>query len=123
MTIVASRRGFLLGLGAALAAPAIVRAASLMPVKALPFGPRIEGMRTEWLPCVDFDFTKGTVTIHRPAYWQRRLANAELAALTEEPPVILPITDFVRGGHLTPEGLYVGPGVESAKVMMPSVWS
>lgn len=31
-----SRRGFLTGLGAILAAPAIVRVASLMPVKALP---------------------------------------------------------------------------------------
>lgn len=31
-----SRRGFLLGLGGALAAPAIVKAASLMPIKAPP---------------------------------------------------------------------------------------
>jgi len=31
-----ARRNFLLGLGAAIAAPAIVRAGSLMPVKALP---------------------------------------------------------------------------------------
>lgn len=35
-----SRRGLLSGFGALLAAPAIVRASSLMPVKALsPFGP------------------------------------------------------------------------------------
>jgi hypothetical protein len=32
--IVSSRRGFLFGLGAALAAPAIVKAANLMPVRA-----------------------------------------------------------------------------------------
>jgi hypothetical protein len=34
-TIVSSRRGFLFGLGAALAARAIVKAANLMPVRAL----------------------------------------------------------------------------------------
>lgn len=31
-----NRRGFLLGLGAALAAPAIIKVATLMPIKALP---------------------------------------------------------------------------------------
>lgn len=36
MIIKPSRRGFLIGVGTALAAPFIVRAASIMPVKALP---------------------------------------------------------------------------------------
>jgi len=36
MIIKPTRRGFLIGLGALLAAPAIVRATSIMPVKALP---------------------------------------------------------------------------------------
>lgn len=38
MTIDLSRRSFFSGLGAAIAAPAIVRAASLMPVRAMPPG-------------------------------------------------------------------------------------
>lgn len=37
-----SRRGFLLGLSGIIAAPAIVRAASIMPVKALPRLPELE---------------------------------------------------------------------------------
>jgi hypothetical protein len=36
MIITPSRRGFLIGIGAAVAAPFIVRATSIMPVKALP---------------------------------------------------------------------------------------
>lgn len=45
-----NRRGFLLGLGAALAAPAIVRAGSLMPVRAL--SPKFEAYTSwfEWRP-------------------------------------------------------------------------
>ena len=37
-----SRRGFLSGIASLLAAPAIVRASSLMPVKALPTVPTLE---------------------------------------------------------------------------------
>jgi hypothetical protein len=54
-----SRRGFLIGLGAVIAAPAIVRATSLMPVKAPRFADsglnRFAGVGVEapegWLPC------------------------------------------------------------------------
>lgn len=58
-----SRRSFLLGLGAALAAPAIVRAELIMPVRSLvkPAAPSIDAMLADaaamasypggWLPC------------------------------------------------------------------------
>lgn len=49
-----SRRGFLLGLGAALAAPAIVRAEIIMPVRKVVLPPPIPPGRSlalGWLPC------------------------------------------------------------------------
>jgi hypothetical protein len=51
-----SRRGFLTGLGACFAAPAIVRAASLMPVRAWDIGLR-EGpalVQPDWLTLDDY---------------------------------------------------------------------
>lgn len=46
-----ARRGFLTGLFSAMAAPAIVRAASLMPVKALPF---LRNLTTQAVDFIDF---------------------------------------------------------------------
>lgn len=55
--LVPSRRGFLTGLGAILCAPAIVRVASLMPVKALPLdGFGLAAVKAEGSKVV-YDFT------------------------------------------------------------------
>ena len=48
--MITRRRSFLIGLGAAIAAPAIVRAANIMPVRALR-PPLQNPLPAGWLPC------------------------------------------------------------------------
>jgi hypothetical protein len=49
--MITTRRSFITGLGAALvAAPAIVRAGSLMPVKAMVYDPYVQGVRYQTWP-------------------------------------------------------------------------
>lgn len=49
--LIMPRRGFLAGLGAILAAPAIVRASSLMPVKAIARGGQYVPVSRTTVPC------------------------------------------------------------------------
>lgn len=73
MLIQPTRRGFLTGLGALLAAPAIVRASSLMPVRSMP---AVIATASSWTTpegwimtekILDVDLVRYTLTIRHPA--------------------------------------------------------
>jgi hypothetical protein len=84
--LVPSRRRFLFAAASLLAAPAIVRAASLMPVKAMPQAAnRFEAARTEWelwsgnTVRWGSDFNGRITSI---AFYARRISAAQLRELT-----------------------------------------
>ena len=91
-----SRRGFIAGLGALIAAPAIVRASSLMPVKALPAGSSCLSLYAElcdvtrkaFVPRLFIQLYAASPAL---AYLTGQFDSADLArpALPENPPLSL----------------------------------